>query len=349
MTKRRSKIKHDDAHHDTISPDDLGELLKETNFTKREIVDFFKYASPDTGYLSKKEFGHLCFENGIKNPALVSRLWKLWDVNGDGQLSCFELVKGLSPLLRGDRAKLASFFFDLYDVDGDADLTSPEVIAVYSDMLHATQGDSSEGLSSGQKHRLREWVHAHKNSNGKLTKEAFVDAIVEMGNGTAEKPSLLSLRTAYYVFLTAWFEVGTSFALPAMGALSDRIKGRFDISDDGIGTLTSAYFFAAMVGPLAGGYAMDKLGPGLVVIGANCIVVLGSMLQAIANGKNQFWLILIGRLLLGFGGEITPFTTIEILGRLFPDYFGLMVSQKINGKFFIGDVPSFHLTKRFFS
>ena len=72
---------------------------------------------------------------------------------------------------------------------------------------------------------------------------------------------------------------------------------------------------------------MDKLGPGKVVIGANVIVALGAMLQAIANGKDQFWLIVMGRLLLGFGGEITPFTTIEILGRLFPDYFGLMVSQ----------------------
>lgn len=124
---------------------------------------------------------------------------------------------------------------------------------------------------------------------------------------------------------SAWFEMGTSFALPAMGALSDRIKERFDISDEGIGTLTSAYFFAAMVGPLAGGIAMQKWGPNLTIIGANLIVALGAMCQAIADGPDQFWLIVIGRLLLGFGGEITPFTTVEILGRLFPDYFGLMV------------------------
>ena len=28
--------------------------------------------------------------------------------------------------------------------------------------------------------------------------------------------------------------------------------------------------------------------------------------------------------LLGLGGEVTPFTSVEILGKLFPDYFGLM-------------------------
>ena len=74
---------------------------------------------------------------------------------------------------------------------------------------------------------------------------------------------------------------------------------------------------------------MDRLGPGIVVIAANMIVVVGAMLQAIAKGNDQLWLIFIGRLLLGFGGEITPFTTIEILGRLFPDYFGLMVGNHV--------------------
>lgn len=118
--------------------------------------------------------------------------------------------------------------------------------------------------------------------------------------------------------------MGTSFALPAMGALSTRIKERFDTDDAGIGTLTSAYFFAAMVGPLVGGVSMQKWGPNITIIVANIIVTIGAMLQAIANGPDQLWLIFIGRLLLGFGGEITPFTTVEILGRLFPDYFGLM-------------------------
>jgi MFS family permease len=88
---------------------------------------------------------------------------------------------------------------------------------------------------------------------------------------------------------TAWFEMGTSFSLPAMGALPDRIKERFDMNDEGIGTLTSAYFFAAMVGPLVGGYAMDKFGPGIVVILANFCVLVCAVLQASAKGANTGW------------------------------------------------------------
>jgi Ca2+-binding EF-hand superfamily protein len=322
---RRSQIRRQDI----VPPDELGQLLAETNFTKREIMGFYRYATSGSETISKTDFGQLCFEHGVKNASLVHRLWKLWDINGDGKLSHFEVVKGLNPILRGDRTQIASFFFELYDIDGNADLTSPELIAVYSDMIHYTEGDDSEGLSAEQRDRLRAWVHEHQNQKGRLDKESFVEAVRTMEEAE-EKDSLWSWRTVYYVFLTAWFEMGTSFALPAMGALSDRIQDRFDINDEGIGTLTSAYFFAAMVGPLAGGYAMDKYGPGIVVIGANVIVVLGAMLQAIAKGEDQFWLILIGRLLLGFGGEITPFTTIEILGRLFPDYFGLMVSTTID-------------------
>lgn len=317
----------------TVPPDDLGTLLKETNFTKREILEFYKYSNTtnDDQYgVSKKDFAQICFVKGIRNANLVSRIWELWDSNHDGFLSVFELVKGLNPLLRGDRSTLAGFFYDLYDKDGDCDLTSPEVISVYSDLVHYNNqgGDDSSfrgGLSQKQKQRIRDWVQTHQNEHGKLDKDSFVRGIEE-ANDLEERPALFTLRTLYYVFLTAWFEMGTSFSLPAMGALSNRIQDRFNIGEQEIGTLTSAYFFAAMVGPLAGGFVMDKIGPGWVVIGANMIVVLAAALQASANGTDQFWLILVGRLLLGFGGEITPFTTIEILGRLFPDYFGLMVS-----------------------
>ena len=78
------------------------------------------------------------------------------------------------------------------------------------------------------------------------------------------------------------------------------------------------------MGPIIGGIIMDKIGPGWVVMGANVIVTLGAACQAAADGASMFWLLLVGRLLLGLGGEVTPFTSVEILGKLFPDYFGLM-------------------------
>jgi hypothetical protein len=96
-----------------VPPDEMGQLLAETNFTKGEIADFYRYASPGVDSISKKEFGQLCFENGVKNPALVNRIWSLWDIDGDGSLSHFEVVKGLTPILRGNRVEVA-FFCTIY-------------------------------------------------------------------------------------------------------------------------------------------------------------------------------------------------------------------------------------------
>ena len=73
---------------------------------------------------------------------------------------------------------------------------------------------------------------------------------------------------------------------------------------------------------------MDKYGPGYVVIAANVLVTLGALCQALADGPSTFWLLMVGRVLLGLGGEVTPFTSVEILGKLFPEYFGLMAGVR---------------------
>jgi len=312
------------ADRTRVPPDELAQLLTETNFTDREIANFYKYP-----VIGKKQFMELCIENGIQSVPLMERMYAKFDTNHDGQLSHFELVRGLNALLRGTRDQVASLFFDLFDVNGDGELSTAELIAVYSDMVHYDNNDSRTGLSSAEKKQIRNFVENREGGgSGVLDKDAFLEEIRRVDIETKEpkkRCALLTWRTIYYVFLVSWFEMGTSFSLPAMGALSDRIKYRFDVGDQEIGTLTSAYFFSAMVGPLIGGIFMDNYGPGKVIIAANVVVLIGAAFQAIADGKDQFALLLVGRLLLGLGGEITPFTTVEILGRLFPEHLGLMV------------------------
>lgn len=44
-----------------------------------------------------------------------------------------------------------------------------------------------------------------------------------------------------YLFVSgSWFEMGTSFSLPAMGALATRMKFRFDLTETQLGSLVQS-------------------------------------------------------------------------------------------------------------
>lgn len=207
-----------------VPPDEMEELLQQTNFTGREIEQFYKHSTQE--YLTKQEFATLCFDLKICVPPLVERMWDVFDANNDGKLTHFELVKSLNPLLRGSRDDVAAFFFDLYEIDGDEELSAAEIIAVYSDMLAVNGNDELRTLNAEEKKRIRDWVDEQRGKDGKLDKDTFLEAIrlMDEESGGRQKAPFFTWRTAYYVFLTAWFEMGTSFSLPAMGALSERIK-----------------------------------------------------------------------------------------------------------------------------
>ena len=307
------------------SAEELSKLLEETNFTEKEIMGFYTFGPGDR--IMDSDFKDLCAANGLTAPGLTSRMWDLFDADDDGSCSSYELVKALNPLMRGTLEDVAGMFFDLYDVGKDGDLAAEEIIAVYSDLVLLTDGEPEhDGLGAGQRQRIADFVREGRggSATGKFDKAAFVGVVRSMVEEGAGAEPFWTARNAFLLFITAWSEVGTSFALPAMGAMSSRIKQRFECGDAEIGSLTAAYYSAAMVGPIIGGIIMDKVGPGWVVMGANVIVTLGAACQAAADGASMFWLLLVGRLLLGLGGEVTPFTSVEILGKLFPDYFGLM-------------------------
>ena len=93
-----------------VPPDELAELLSETNFTDREIRTFYQNKRGDSDEISKTDFCLLCLEQNIKNPVIIERMWKVFDRNHDGHLTYFELVLSLNPLLRGTPQAVAELF-----------------------------------------------------------------------------------------------------------------------------------------------------------------------------------------------------------------------------------------------
>ena len=169
--------------------------------------------------------------------------------------------------MRGSRDDVARFFFDLYEIDGDGELSPQEIVSVYSDMLTTGKSDDGEDntklLSTAQKRRIVKWVQQQResSSSGKLDKETFVKAIEDMDKEHPhEVQSLTTPRSIMFIVLTSLFEFGASYTYFVVGALAEEFKARFEITDSGIGQLTSIYFIAAIIGPMVAGVWMDRIG-----------------------------------------------------------------------------------------
>lgn len=320
-----------------LSQADVEELLATTRFSRREIADFGKHGVR----VSHEEFGAICQDAGLEGSVLRDALWSAFDHDGDGEVSVKELVTSLSKLTRGTLADLSSVFFRMYDLDGDAHLNIDEVITVYAALYQRTTGTRDEvgdaPLSEAQCARIRSFVgKADTDGDGKLSEAEFTEAVKALaasadgagGGDAAERRSMRAFfrspRNLWLAFVTSWFEIGTSFCLPAMGALSLRVQHRFGAGDKDIGALVGFYYAGSMVGPLFGGQWLNKIGPAKTIVIANVIVGCGALLQALADGASELPVLNIARIIIGFGGLITPFCTIEVLNRLFPDHFMFM-------------------------
>jgi Ca2+-binding EF-hand superfamily protein len=104
-----------------IPEDELEQLLELTNFSKREIIDFYTREDindeNNDGLIDRSEFANLCRKAGLRHESLINRLWKFFDSDDSSSITKFELVKGVAPLVRGTSRDIAGMFFDLYDVD----------------------------------------------------------------------------------------------------------------------------------------------------------------------------------------------------------------------------------------
>eukprot|EP01050_Picozoa_sp_SAG11_P014416 SAG11_NODE_1774_length_4271_cov_4.419942_1_plen_536_part_00 len=189
------------------------------------------------------------------------------------------------------------------------------------------KGDLNElrGLTTHQKADLRTFFHeSDTDKSGSLDYAEFAQAVKKLAEQHAVHSPFFTCRNLWLAFITSFFEVGTSLSLPAMGALAVQVQHRFDCDDAKIGELVAWYYLGSMFGPLFGGQVLMAIGPGKTIVMANFIVCVGAFFQALADGPDQFWMLCMARVIIGFGGLITPFCTLEVLANLFPEDFMFM-------------------------
>eukprot|EP00768_Dysnectes_brevis_P001442 gnl/Dysnectes_brevis/1370_a1539_2672.p1 GENE.gnl/Dysnectes_brevis/1370_a1539_2672~~gnl/Dysnectes_brevis/1370_a1539_2672.p1 ORF type:complete len:632 (+),score=220.00 gnl/Dysnectes_brevis/1370_a1539_2672:1596-3491(+) len=302
----------------------IQQLGRETRFTDDEIEKMAtNFPSFEVGV---DAFNEALTSSGIKSEFLQRRIWHAVDVDGSGEVDVVEMIKLMNTLRRATVEELADFFFRIYAAGAES-LSAADIELVYIEMLktagvegHIDQAKFSAAIKA-----------MDLNDDGMIDQEEFraaVQASVKASNKKEPLTAAIIFRNTWLVLCVSLFEIAVSFGIPVISAISGAFKDDMGLTESDIGSFTGVYFIGAIIGPGIGGWLMDQTGPCLVVTIANVVVTIAACVCALAVSAKSTSLFLIGRLLLGLGGEATPFTTIECLSILWPDKFLFMAGYR---------------------
>ena len=126
-------------------------------------------------------------------------------------------------------------------------------------------------------------------------------------------PSSRAYRFALLVFV-GLLTYGSYFAYDVVGALAPTLMGAWHTTQEGIGSLYTAYSVAAILTVAVGGYLADRLGTRLAGILLAAVVALGAAMVALAPSLP---VAMAGRFLFGAGSESLIVAQSAMLARWF--------------------------------
>ncbi|GAA5885092.1 hypothetical protein JCM16303_006399 [Sporobolomyces ruberrimus] len=94
--------------------------------------------------------------------------------------------------------------------------------------------------------------------------------------------------------------------------------GRTTLSSSNKEILTSATTLGALLAGFTSGLLADVIGRKLVIGLADAIFIVGAVMQAVAFGTNAYWIMAIGRLIIGFGVGFASLVVPLYIGELAP-------------------------------
>jgi len=112
-----------------LSKEDLDQLTQVTHFDRKEIKTIFKQFKKEnpSGFISKGELKNAIGLMGLQpDDYLITRIFQVYDKNGDGKIDFRECVNVLSIASRGNPREKLEFSFHLYDLDGNGFISREE-------------------------------------------------------------------------------------------------------------------------------------------------------------------------------------------------------------------------------
>ena len=126
-------------------------------------------------------------------------------------------------------------------------------------------------------------------------------------------PSTRAYRFAL-LFFVGLLTYGSYFAYDVVGALAPTLMGAWHTTQEGIGSLYTAYSVAAIFTVALGGYLADRIGTRLAGILLAAVVAIGAAMVALAPSLE---VAIAGRFMFGAGSESLIVTQNAMLARWF--------------------------------
>lgn len=145
-------------------------------------------------------------------------------------------------------------------------------------------------------------------------------ALLDARAGTAASATLSSRssRLRFMVLVSgATFMFGNYYFFDQTSATEADVIARTNMSEDTFGMLSSVYSWPNVVLPLFGGLLVDRLGVRVAAVGFTVLVTLGSCLFSLGLWTQSTMLLVLGRVVFGFGGESQCVTCLTLIARWF--------------------------------
>mmetsp|Transcript_18253 Transcript_18253/g.29991 ORF Transcript_18253/g.29991 Transcript_18253/m.29991 type:complete len:197 (-) Transcript_18253:271-861(-) len=154
---------------------DVEELIKQTHFTQEDVKNLYRHfknisgSIVDDGLINKLEFQQAL---GLPNSLFVDRMFALFDENNDEAITFQEFLIGLSVFSpKGSLEEKLKFSFKIYDFDGDGQISREEL----TKMLEASLVENNMNLTQQQVDSLVDatFREADKDGDGRIDFEEY--------------------------------------------------------------------------------------------------------------------------------------------------------------------------------
>ncbi|KAG2221651.1 hypothetical protein INT45_001176 [Circinella minor] len=125
--------------------------------------------------------------------------------------------------------------------------------------------------------------------------------------------------------------VGSHFSGAALGAMKASLKAELMISNTRYGVLSSSVSIINTIFPILGGYFIDMFGTVWGTLVINFMILLGSLLTAIAAHIGSFALMVVGQVVFGIGSGLIVTMQESLLSKWFrTKYLALAIGMQLS-------------------